>query len=78
MQKSSARDPEKILVRATNWVGDGVMSLPALEALRERFPSAEIVLVVKPLAALGIVVVLLGYSAIRSLRRAAPPPNPPE
>lgn len=27
---------------------------------------------------LGIVVVLLGYSAIRSLRRAAPPPNPSE
>ena len=48
MQKSPVRDPEKILVRATNWVGDGVMSLPALEALRERFPSAEIVLVVKP------------------------------
>jgi hypothetical protein len=27
---------------------------------------------------LGIVVVLLGYSAIRSLRRSAPPPNPKE
>lgn len=48
MHKSLVLDPEKILVRATNWVGDGVMSLPALEALRERFPAAEIVLVVKP------------------------------
>jgi lipopolysaccharide heptosyltransferase II len=48
MQMHPVRDPEKILVRATNWVGDGVMSLPALEALRERYPSAEIVLVAKP------------------------------
>lgn len=48
MGKIVASNPEKILVRATNWVGDGVMSLPAVEALRARFPSAEIVLVVKP------------------------------
>jgi heptosyltransferase-2 len=32
----------KILVRATNWVGDAVMSIPALEALRARWPGAEI------------------------------------
>jgi heptosyltransferase-2 len=32
----------KILVRATNWVGDAVMSIPALEALRARWPEAEI------------------------------------
>lgn len=38
----------KILVRATNWVGDAVMSLPALHALRGRFPSAEIVILAKP------------------------------
>lgn len=48
MQKSMVLNPDKILVRATNWVGDGVMSLPALETLRERFPTSEIVLVVKP------------------------------
>ncbi len=47
---SLARSPnwQRILVRATNWVGDAVMSLPALEALRARFPRAEIVLVSKP------------------------------
>jgi heptosyltransferase-2 len=39
---------QRILVRATNWVGDGVMSLPALDALRARFPRAEIVLLSKP------------------------------
>jgi heptosyltransferase-2 len=39
---------QKILVRATNWVGDAVMSLPALRALRERFPDAEIAILAKP------------------------------
>lgn len=38
---------ERILVRSTNWVGDAVMTLPALEALRARFPRAEIVLLSK-------------------------------
>jgi heptosyltransferase-2 len=32
----------KILVRATNWVGDAVMSIPALGAIRGRWPRAEI------------------------------------
>jgi len=35
-------------VRSTNWVGDAVMSIPALDALRARFPRAEIVLLSKP------------------------------
>jgi heptosyltransferase II len=39
---------QNILVRATNWVGDAVMSLPALRALRERFPAAEISILAKP------------------------------
>jgi len=38
----------RILVRATNWVGDAVMSLPALRALRQRFPGAEIAILAKP------------------------------
>jgi heptosyltransferase-2 len=37
-----------ILIRATNWVGDAVMSLPALRAIRERFPSARISILAKP------------------------------
>ena len=45
---SAIRHPGKIMVRAPNWIGDAVMSLPALEALRRRYPSAEIVLVAKP------------------------------
>jgi heptosyltransferase-2 len=39
---------DRILVRATNWVGDAVMSLPALRALRERFPRAQISILAKP------------------------------
>lgn len=38
----------KILIRATNWVGDAVMSLPALHAIRERFPGAHIAILAKP------------------------------
>jgi heptosyltransferase II len=40
--------PDRILVRATNWVGDAVMSLPALRALRQRFPQARISILAKP------------------------------
>ncbi|MDQ6759180.1 MAG: lipopolysaccharide heptosyltransferase II [Acidobacteriota bacterium] len=38
----------RILIRATNWVGDAVMSLPALRAIRERFPLAHIAILAKP------------------------------
>jgi heptosyltransferase-2 len=38
---------ERILVRATNWVGDAVMSVPALQALRSRFPRAHIAILAK-------------------------------
>jgi heptosyltransferase-2 len=40
--------PHTILVRATNWVGDAVMSLPALRALRQRYPQARISILAKP------------------------------
>jgi heptosyltransferase-2 len=32
----------KILVRATNWVGDAILAIPALQAIRAREPNAEI------------------------------------
>ncbi|MEJ7624180.1 MAG: lipopolysaccharide heptosyltransferase II [Pyrinomonadaceae bacterium] len=34
----------KILVRGTNWIGDAVMSIPALRELRRVFPDAHITL----------------------------------
>ena len=36
--------PKRILVRGVNWLGDAVMSTPALQRLREALPEAEIVL----------------------------------
>jgi heptosyltransferase-2 len=41
----------KILIRATNWVGDAIMALPALRAVRERFVEAEIAVVARPYVA---------------------------
>jgi heptosyltransferase-2 len=41
----------KILIRATNWVGDAIMALPALRAARKRFPEAEIAIVARPYVA---------------------------
>jgi heptosyltransferase II len=41
----------KILIRATNWVGDAVMALPALRAVRSRFPESEITILAKPYVA---------------------------
>jgi heptosyltransferase-2 len=55
----------KILVRATNWLGDAVMSLPAVRALRTRFPDAEIAVLARPaVAAL--------YEGERSIDRVIP------
>jgi heptosyltransferase-2 len=46
-------NPSRILVRGVNWLGDAVMTTPALVRLRERFPDAQIaVLTPEKLAAL--------------------------
>jgi heptosyltransferase-2 len=37
-----------ILVRGVNWIGDAVMTMPALRALRQANPGARITLLVKP------------------------------
>ena len=41
----------KILIRATNWVGDAIMALPALRAVRARFPEAKISILARPYVA---------------------------
>lgn len=39
---------KRIIIRATNWVGDAVMSLPALEAVGEIFPDSTTTILAKP------------------------------
>jgi heptosyltransferase II len=41
----------KILIRATNWVGDAILALPALTAVREKFPDAHIGILARPYVA---------------------------
>lgn len=38
----------RVCVRATNWLGDAVMSLAAIRAIRQVFPHAHIALVARP------------------------------
>lgn len=38
---------QRILVRSTNWVGDALMTTPALSALGDRFPQAHITVLAK-------------------------------
>jgi heptosyltransferase-2 len=40
--------PRKILIRGTNWVGDAVISIPAMREIRRIFPDAHISLLVRP------------------------------
>ena len=42
------QDHKRILVCSVNWIGDAIMSMPAMQALRREEPSAHIVLLVKP------------------------------
>jgi len=47
-KKIDKKAVKRILIRATNWVGDAVMTLPALEAVRENFPSSFVSVLAKP------------------------------
>jgi heptosyltransferase II len=40
--------PRNILIRGTNWVGDAVISIPAMREIRRLFPDAHISLLVRP------------------------------
>ena len=48
MTQVQASEIKRVVVRGTNWVGDSVMTVPALRALRRVLPEAEITLVVRP------------------------------
>ncbi|MBU2537708.1 MAG: lipopolysaccharide heptosyltransferase II [Proteobacteria bacterium] len=40
--------PKKILIRSTNWIGDAIMTTPAIRTIRENFPAAEITILAYP------------------------------
>ena len=44
----NASSVAKVLVRATNWLGDAVMSLPAVRAIRQVFPHSRVGVVARP------------------------------
>ena len=66
----------RILVRSTNWVGDAVMSLPALQALRHRLPDAHIAILARPgvsaiFAREGFADEIIPYTAARGAKDMA-------
>lgn len=40
--------PEKILIRSTNWIGDAIITTPAVRTIRENFPEAVICILAYP------------------------------
>src|ERR1041384_3258356 len=48
MTRVQAESIKRVVVRGTNWVGDSVMTVPALRALRRVLPYAKITLVIRP------------------------------
>ena len=48
MPSLRAESIKRVVVRGTNWVGDSLMTVPALRALRQVLPEAHITLVTRP------------------------------
>jgi len=44
-------EPKEILIRGANWVGDAIMTLPAVAALSQNFPQARLTVMTRPWAA---------------------------
>jgi len=41
----------KLLIRTTNWVGDAIMAIPAIRAVRKKFPDSHIGILARPYVA---------------------------
>jgi heptosyltransferase-2 len=39
---------DKILIRGTNWIGDAILTLPAIASIRATYPQAHLTVLVKP------------------------------
>lgn len=42
-----SKEPRKILVRIPNWIGDGILSIPATEAIKKNYCNAELTVIAK-------------------------------
>jgi len=42
------KSTRRIMIRSTNWIGDAIMTTPAIRAIRNNFPHAHITLLAKP------------------------------
>jgi len=49
VNKLNPSNTRRLLIRAVNWVGDAVMTTPALGTIRKYFPQTEITLLANPL-----------------------------
>lgn len=50
MAEPKGNEIERIVIRGANWVGDAVMTIPALREVRRLFPGAHITLATRPWA----------------------------
>ncbi len=75
----AASGNKNVLICGLNWIGDSIMSMPALTLFRRQFPSLDITLLVKPSVAalwpmydrtLEILLVRPGWREMTALRRA--------
>ncbi|MBI4826811.1 MAG: lipopolysaccharide heptosyltransferase II [Nitrospirae bacterium] len=48
MTNKPTENIKRILIRGVNWIGDAVLTIPAISAVRHEFPDAHISLLVKP------------------------------
>ncbi|MCI0469146.1 MAG: lipopolysaccharide heptosyltransferase II [Nitrospirae bacterium] len=44
----SNRNKAKILIRGVNWIGDAVMTIPAIRAIKKNYPDSKLHLLIKP------------------------------
>jgi heptosyltransferase-2 len=63
-------DPSRVVVRAPNWVGDVVLSLPALRDLRRCFPAARLEVLARPWVA-ALYAAVAGVDAVVESRGLA-------
>ena len=63
IRKSSNTNAKRVLIRATNWVGDAVMTLPAVDAMAKAWPGAELHVLAKP----WVGAVYQGHPAVRRI-----------